>query len=118
MLFFPNSDINNAWKKARELYDKGCLPGIPLMKCSTAKTNSRASSDTQKVIIFYAGPSHDEEKMKKIGRKLVESMRYKCPGNNFVYFKTNAQTKNGTVVTGAKQNHLYKIPVNRIQACL
>ena len=89
MLFFPNSDINNAWKKARELYDKGCLPGITLMKCSTAKTISGAFSDTQKVIIFYAGPSHDEE---KIGRKLVESMRYKCPGNNFVYFKTNAQT--------------------------
>ena len=118
MLFFINSDMDKAWKKATELYDKGCLPGIPLMKCSTAKENPRSSSAAQKVIIFYCGPSHEEEKMMKIGKQLVDAMRYKCPGCNFIYFKSNAQTAVGTAATGAKRNYLYKLQVEKITLSL
>ena len=62
MLFYNTSELNNAWKKATELFENGHLPGIAPMKCSTGKNNPRASSHEQKVIIFYCGQSENEGK--------------------------------------------------------
>ena len=70
--------------------------GIPAMKCSKPSyTNPRASSQATKIIVFYCGPSSDEERMKSIGRTLIHIMRYKSPIANKIYYKTDDQTRSG-----------------------
>ena len=39
MLFYPNDNMNEIWKFAKEMYKEGNLTGVNSMKCSTAIEN-------------------------------------------------------------------------------
>ena len=104
MMLFPRNLINKRWKHAKTLYRKGKLPGVESMKCSTAKKNDRSSDMSTGVIIFYCGGY--EEWLMKIGRNILKQLPYH---QRYMYFKTNVQTHQGTIATGSKKNHTYKI---------
>ena len=112
LLYYLNKDIEEAWERAKENSEELYEAGIPAMKCSKLSyDNPRASSQETKVIVFYCGPSSDEEEMKRIGRKLIHIMRYKSPTTNKIYYKTEGQTASGTRATGSTDNHIYSLPV-------
>ena len=79
MIFVPNEQLNESWAKAKHLYNAGELTGVIAMKVSTAKSNSRASSRDNAVIIFYCGPVDDEARVTQFGRNLVDKLDYKHP---------------------------------------
>jgi len=112
MLFYLNKDIDAAWIKAKTLMRKGALTGIPAMKVSTARENSRASDSNSQVIIFYCGPPDDEANVIRYGENLVAVMNYRSLNSNpYVFYKSDEQTMAGTRATGQGKNHLYKIRV-------
>lgn len=81
-------------------FSDGALLGIHSMKVSTDYINPRASCESTGVIIFYCGPANDEDKMLKIGRNLLEHISYE---NNWLYYKSDQQTAQGTRATGLYQ---------------
>ena len=42
-----------------------------------------------------------------IGRKILEGLNY--TEQKIIYYKTDTQTREGTVATGSKKNHTYKL---------
>jgi len=115
MLFYRNEDIEDAWETAKENFMELRQAGIPAMKCSKLSyTNPRASSQVTQIIVFYCGPSSDEERMKSIGRSLIHIMRYRSPTTNKIYYKTDNQTLSGTRATGSTVNHKYALPVESL----
>lgn len=114
MLFYKVSELNAAWVKATKLYDANQLPGVVAMKCSTARENERALDNSTKVMIFYCGGS--EESIMCTGRVLISAMEYQPPSGHFVYYKTDAQTWQGTAARGSSVNYKYKIAVDRNDA--
>jgi hypothetical protein len=114
MLFYDADKIDAAWSKAKRLYEAGELTGISNMKVSTNYENPRASSTDSKVLIFYCGPSSNEQKVMEFGRNLLAKMRYERQESAgsfqpFVYYKTDLMTSGGTAATGQKKNWLYKL---------
>ena len=115
LLYYLNKDIEEAWETAKENSLELYEAGIPAMKCAKLSyDNPRASDKVTKVIVFYCGPSSDEEQMKSIGRKLIHIMRYKSPTTNVIYYKTEGQTYSGTRATGSTVNHKYVLPVESL----
>ena len=111
MLFYPNNYINEAWKNLKKLFDSDELKGVFSVKCSTNKYNNRASSSSDKVIIFFCKNSRDESNIMSIGRNIISKLEYNyC---NMIYYKTNAQTIQGTKSTGQKCNYTYKLHIKR-----
>ena len=111
LLYYLNKDIEEAWETAKENSDKLYQAGIPAMKCAKL---SNDNSQATKVIVFYCGPSSDEEQMKRIGRTLIDIMRYKSPTTNKIYYKTEGQTASGTRATGSTVNHIHSLPVESL----
>jgi hypothetical protein len=114
MLYFDLDRIDDAWERAKKLYTDRELEGIVCMKVSTAFNNPRATGKDSKVIIFYCGPSGDEDKVVAYGKNLLEKMSYKkqkCAGffPPYIYYKTDIMTLGGTAATGQKKNYLYKL---------
>jgi hypothetical protein len=111
MLFYPKSKMNEAWVLARQLYLNGKLDDdIVSMKCSTNYENPRASSFDEGVIILYCYNSTDEDKIMRIGKKIIEAFAYK--ERQIIYYKTDMQTREGTRATGCHRNYMYKLGVN------
>jgi hypothetical protein len=114
MIFYDNQNIDDAWEKAKQLYENRELDGIINLKVATAFDNPRANSRDSKVIIFYCGPSGDEGKVMAYGRNLLEKMSYKRQKSAgyfppYIYYKTDVLTLGGTAATGQKKNYLYKL---------
>ncbi|UJR07960.1 hypothetical protein I4U23_012239 [Adineta vaga] len=106
--FYDLSQLDTMWEYAKAKYRAGRLIGIHSLKVSTGRPNQRASNASQGVIIFYCGPSVDEQRIRMIGQKLLEEIPYKS-WSGWMSFKTDEQTYAGTQATGQVKNHLYKI---------
>ena len=105
MLFYDNSNMDIKWSQIKELYRNNELDGVTSMKCSTMYDNPRSSNKNTGVIILYCNDSYNENKIKSIGRNIMEILSY----NKSMYYKTDIQTHGGTIATGQNKNHLYKI---------
>ena len=99
--------MNEAWVLAKKLYRENKLDGVKSMKCSTAYENPRASQLDEGIIILYCSNSSNEETIMNIGKKILEMFDYK--EKQIVYYKTDLQTREGTIATGSKKNHTYKL---------
>jgi hypothetical protein len=107
MLFYTKELLNEKWKLARELYNDNKLTGVVSMKCSTNFKNPRASSENNGIIILYCENSKNEEVILNIGKNILEKFYYE--NSQMIYYKTDLQTYEGTIATGSKQNHTYKL---------
>jgi hypothetical protein len=107
MLFYNKSLMNEAWNIAKKLYIENKLDGIISMKCSTAYENPRASTLEEGIIMLYCNNSSNEEIIMNIGEKIIKMFDYK--EKQIIYYKTDLQTKEGTIATGSKKNHTYKL---------
>ena len=107
MLFYDKSLMNEAWIIAKKLYRENKLDGVKSMKCSTAYENPRASILEEGIIILYCNNSSNEETIINIGKKIIEMFDYK--EQQIIYYKTDLQTREGTIATGSKKNHTYKL---------
>ena len=99
--------MNNAWIVAKRKYRENELDGVEYMKCSTAFQNPRASRSDKGVIILYCNNSSNKEAIINIGEKIIKELDYK--ESKWIFYKTNIQTSNGTIATGSKSNHTYKL---------
>lgn len=107
MLFYDKSLMNEAWVLAKKLYRENKLDGVKSMKCSTAYENQRAATLDEGIIILYCNNSSNEETIMNIGKKIIEMFDYK--EKQIIYYKTDLQTREGTIATGSKKNHTYKL---------
>lgn len=111
MLFYPKTKLDSKWKEFCSLWDENKLSGILSMKCSTSLKSSRSSNDNEGVIILYCNNSFNKTKIMTIGKRIIPYIQ-DYPSNN-IYYKTNTQTRVGTIATGATTNSTYKIAVER-----
>jgi hypothetical protein len=107
MLFYDKSLMNEAWFLAKKLYRENKLDGVKSMKCSTAYENPRAATSEKGIIIFDCNNSSNEEIIMNIGKKIIEMFDYK--EQKIIYYKTDLQTREGTIATGSKKNYTYKL---------
>jgi hypothetical protein len=107
MLFYDKKFINEAWILATKLYRENTLDGVISMKCSTAYVNPRASSVNSGVIILYCQSSSNENQIMQIGKEILELMNFR--ESNYIYYKTDFQTHEGTRATGCKKNYTYRL---------
>lgn len=107
MLYYDKSLINEAWTIAKKLYRENKLDGVISMKCSTEYENPRASTFEKEIIILYCNNSSNETNIINIGKKIIEIFDYK--EQKFLYYKTDLQTREGTISTGSKKNHTYTL---------
>ena len=86
MMFFPMSEMDARWNEACQLYRSGKLFGVNSMKASTAQQNpmpERLHGYNEGIIIFYCGPSEDEQNVMQYGRNILNNMHY--PTAQFYY---------------------------------
>ena len=107
MLFYDKSLMDESWALAKKLYRENKLEGVINMKCSTAYENPRASRLDEGIIILYCSNSSNEETIMNIGKNILKIFNYK--EQQIIYYKTDLQTREGTIATGSKKNHTYKI---------
>jgi hypothetical protein len=112
MLFYPKSVIDEKWDLFKNLCRDGNLHGINAIKVSGAKENPRASNKNDAVLILYLSGTYAE--VKESGEYLRQYLG--DYGSNYIYFKTNCQTRLGTRATGAEVNHQFRVAVH--QKCL
>jgi hypothetical protein len=106
MLFYDKKSMNESWTLAKKLYRKGRLEGVVSMKCSTMYENARASG-SDGVIILYCSDSSNAESILSVGKRILEAFCYK--GKEYIYYKTDAQTREGTRATGQLKNYTYRL---------
>ena len=89
MMFFPMSEMDARWNEACQLYRSGRLVGVNSMKASTAKQNpmpQRLHAHDEGMIIFYCGPSEDEQNVREYGRNILNNMNY---SRDTFYYKSD-----------------------------
>jgi len=106
MLFYKKSSMNDKWQFIKNLYRENKLSGVDSIKCSTNWENPRASSHDEGIIIFYCS-NNTEEQIIMTGKNILELLLYK--EKDYIYYKTNFQTQDGTSATGIYKNHKYKL---------
>jgi hypothetical protein len=111
MLFYPKSKLDSKWVELCGLYDETKLTGILSMKCSTSLKSSRSSNDDEGVIILYCNNSSSETEILNIGNGLMHYIQ-DYPSKT-IYYKTDTQTRAGTIATGTIANHTYKITIEK-----
>jgi hypothetical protein len=111
MLFYDCGLMDDKWCEILELFNRGDLSGIVRMKCSTAYKNPRSSSATSGVIILYAYNAPD---ILEIGQNIVERIDANDVNGMYMYYKLDEQTRQGTRATGKKNNHVYKIQLEKV----
>jgi len=110
MVFYPKTEINLKWRQIRNLYSKGKLPGVYGLKCSTGYSNPRESNPDNGVIIVFCN-SADDNNIMQVGNNLV-LLDPDIPAN-WIYYKTDNQTWNGTQSTGSVKNHTFRVATQR-----
>lgn len=112
MLFYDRSRIDAEWSKMKKLYDESKLGKVVCMKVSGSKENPRASSKNEHVIILYCPECREgEDTIMDIGKRIVENLSSYT--NEYIYYKSNVQTVEGTRATGNQTNHQYKLSTRR-----
>ncbi len=108
MLFYEKHRMNDRWVLAKKLYRENKLDGVIAMKCSTNYESSRASNGSYEgIIILHCSDSSNEEYILDIGKNILQMFEYK--EKQMIYYKTDIQTREGTIATGSKRNHTYKL---------
>ena len=117
LLFYDKDKLDEAWQKAKDLFDHDELVGNSSMKVSTMKKNPRAFSATEGVIVFYCGPWNDTENMLTFGKNILDKMDYNFLSQDhhpftlpFFTFKTEVQSATGTRSLGQLKNHSLRLP--------
>ena len=111
MLFWPNSLLPSKWQAICKAWDEGQLLGVIGLKCSTAKPNPRSSNSSEGVIILYCNDSEDEGHIMEVGNRISLHL-YDYP-KPYIYYKTDVQTRVGTVATGTVHNSTYRLELER-----
>jgi len=111
MLFFDKNKMNEKWKKSKELFRQEKLEGVEYIKCSTNYKSERASSNDLGLISYYCFDSDNKEKILEIGKKLINLLSY--DDMEYIYYKTDMQTKNGCRNSNTSFNYLYKMSNDR-----
>lgn len=107
MLFYNKSLMNDAWTTATTLYRENKLVGVKSMKCSTMYENPRADNLDEGVIILYCSESSKSDLIMNIGKLILELFDYK--EKQYIYYKTDEQTREGTRATGTLKNYTYQL---------
>ena len=94
----------------KKLYDNKLLSDVVSLKCSTARDKPRAPRSDKGVIIFYCSDSENEKHIMSIGNNIAKHI-FEDYDANFIYYKSDSQTLNGTRATRANKNHLYRINI-------
>ncbi len=68
LIFAPNDEIDEAWRKIKEATEKGLLGGSS--KASTARPNPNATSSKNKVICVYTYDWKDESDVMRVREEL------------------------------------------------
>ena len=106
-MFFNKAVLDSQWILYRTLFEQHQLQGVIAMKVSTMYHNPRATSDDDGVIIFYCDKSKLETHIMDVGQRIIQYLHnYEYP---LIYYKTDTQTRNGTIMTGMKTNHTYTL---------
>jgi hypothetical protein len=111
LLFFNKEELDSAWERVKELYNKGDFFGVYSVRVSTSFPNPKRdiSEEDMGVIMFLCTSSYREEYINEIGENIVELLNYSPPEGKHVYYKTDEQTKVGSRSTGQNKNYLYKL---------
>jgi hypothetical protein len=115
MLFYPKIELDSKWKELCILFNENKLYGILSMKCSTGLKSERSNSDDG-VIILYCNNSDNKDEIMNIGKSIIpyiQDYSYKT-----IYYKTDVQTRSGTVSLGISNNHTYTLNVDKPVVCL
>lgn len=107
MLYYNKILMDEAWKLIKNLFRNNKLNNITSMKCSTNYINPRTLNHSDGVIILYCNDSSNENKIIDIGKKIIELINY--TENNYIYYKSDLQTDEGTHATGNNNNYTYKL---------
>ena len=100
-------------EQAVNLYRNGKLTGIHAMKVSTMRENCKNSDNSFQVIIFYCGPSDNQELVLEIGYNLLNHIEYTNP-DGAMFYKADSQTfLRKPKATGNKNISKYGITVPR-----
>ena len=83
MLYFHNEDIDQAWTKSKQLFNKGKLPGVDSMKVQRKDCNSK--DFFLKNMIFYCKPADTKEAILSVGRIIIDKMNYRSPMGSIIY---------------------------------
>jgi len=107
LLFFEKQNMNQQWKQVKELFRNGRLDNVEYIKCSTNYVSEKTPSNNLGVISFYCVDSDDKNKILSIGNNIIQLLNY--TNMEYIYYKTDDQTKFGCRTTGSSYNYLYKI---------
>ena len=111
MLHYPKRMLNSKWSSLCKIFDAGKLSGVIEMKCTTAMPSPRSSNPYNGCIILYCINSEDRDSIMEIGRRIsVQLYDYPEP---YIYYKTNEQTRVGTIATGATNNSTYRLELEK-----
>lgn len=108
MLFFNKKYMDEKWLLVKELFKTQQLDNVIGIKCSTSLSNDRVSESNLKegIIIFYCSNSFNKEYIILIGNTILNKINY---DKEFIYYKTDEQTYEGTHETGCNKNHSYRL---------
>ena len=114
MMFFDSSIIDEKWQEAINLYRQGKLTGIHALKVSTVRENffstgTGSNDNSFHVLIFYCGPSDDQDLVMIAGQNLLQNIEYKNLYGAMFY--TDVQTFLLSQATGDMTSCKYKIDV-------
>ncbi len=102
--FRKKTELDNMWYTFVNLYINNELTGIHSIKVSTIRNNPRSDNNDYGVIVCYCGPSNNKNLLEAFCKNILSKIKYKF---NYVYYKTENQTKQGTRATGTTVNHFY-----------
>ena len=109
MMFFEESIIDHKWEQVVKSYRQGKLTGVHAMKVSTARENFTNSENLFYVIVFYCGPSDNQNEIIEIGKNLLQHVEY---ANIYGYmYYTDLQTFLTSQASGDMSKCKYKIEV-------
>ena len=106
IVWCKKSQLDSVWHRARRALAEGRIEGVDGMKCSTLVGGPRASLQGEHAMIFY-NQSGQEASILRAGRSIIRHMYCK----DTIFFKTNQQTRAGTVTTGQLRNWRFYLRV-------
>jgi hypothetical protein len=112
LLWYPKEKLDEKWAAACIAFEKGLLWGTGGMKSSTHRDTSRCTGPNRAIVLYCA--YRDEPSIMKSGRAIMRAMQYDQP----MFYKLNSQTRRGTVSTGQKVNHTYRLFPNQLRPAL
>ena len=110
LLFFDKQVMDQQWQKVKKLFRNDEFNGVEYIKCSTNYVSEKTPSNNLGVISFYCSDSSNVNKILTTGNNIINILNYTYM--EYIYYKTDDQTKSGSRTTGSSFNYLYKIMNN------